>query len=168
MRIQHKQLRDSRIAIGPHAFNVNSEGFLVPDPTPDQWRAFGGAQKYFTIVAVPVTPATPAPPAEVFVLPDPEDAMDELVAAIKQDAVEAAQAEAAAGGTAAPEEAAASEEEVFGFSDDLEDLDAPVEGDSIYAAMNFDQLKAECRALGIPVARASRAALIQRLIEAQG
>jgi hypothetical protein len=172
MRIKHKNLRDSRIAIGPSAFNVDKDGYLNPPPTPEQWRAFQASQKYF-IVESELTPSAPVatPLDDVFALPDPEDDLDRILVEERAGRHAAPQPVGTDSDTSEADEPEAAAEDAgegaeVGFADDVESLDdVDAADDGIYSTMSFEDLKAECRHHGIPVARASRAALIVRLKE---
>lgn len=172
MRIRHKSLRDSRIAIGPSAFTVDSQGYLKPDPTPEQWRTFQASQKYFIVEAEAAVTEAPAPVEVVFAMPDPEDDLDRILAD-ERALRHAAAASVGADDSPSEDDATtvfaddAADGAEVGFADDVEDLDAAAAGadDSAYARMTFEELKAACRHHGIPVARASRASLIERLKE---
>lgn len=162
MRIQHKQARDTVIALNVGRFEVDAAGFLKPTPTHEQWRRFADAQCYFNIVEDASSAATSealsdtaalavAPPAEATVwTPDgvqpaslAPEAIDEWEDEdVLEDDSEGAEA----------------------FRGDVEDLDA-VETDepTMYGSMDYQALKALCKERGIGVARASRTELISRL-----
>lgn len=165
MRIQHKQARDTVIALNVGRFEVDADGFLKPTPTGEQWRRFADAQCYFNVVddkphAIEVVEATPAeakdlaaPEATVWT-PDgvqPEDLAVVVPAKVDEDEDEWESVEPVG-------------DSAEGFHGDVEDLDAAdSEEQPAYGSLTFQELKDLCKERGIGVARTSRVELISRL-----
>lgn len=168
MRIQHKQARDTVIALNVGRFEVDSEGFLRPTPTPAQWQRFGGAQCYFDVIedAGPSPAATEEAPVEG--LPAAEH-----TTWTPDGVVEAAPAPAPTSDFAWDDEDAEEDDDedveaplaqADAFAGDVDDLDAAeTEDPPRYGEMSYAELKEACKDRGIPVARASREELISRL-----
>ncbi len=184
MRIKHKQARDTVIALNVGRFEVDSDGMLRPDPTPEQWARFGGAQCYFAVVVDDTPPAEPSLPVEVPTLdhssntPASPEAEPSSTVWSPEGVTPAASAPPASpfawdDDDDAEDDDGAEDEgdpELPPLSDgthflgDVDDLDnAEQESPPRYGEMTYAELKEECKDRGISVARASREELISRL-----
>ncbi len=153
MKVRHKKLRHGSIACGPLRFTINEKGFLVPDPTPDNWRMLVTAHAYLEIVERDEAPAAPA--AEAAPVPAPtEEQYEEPTGSAEPPTAEEHYEPPA-------EEEEADESEAI-FSDDV-DPDAEEVEAGQYSALSLDELRTLCRERGIRTARVNKADLISLL-----
>jgi hypothetical protein len=151
MKVRHKKLRHGSIACGPLRFTINEKGFLVPDPTPDNWRMLVTAHAYLEIVERDPPPAVDAAQTA----PEPVMAEEQYEEPATPEAPAEEQYEPPA------EEEEADESEAI-FSDDV-DPDAEEVEAGQYSALSLDELRTLCRERGIRTARVNKADLISLL-----
>ena len=149
MKVRHKKLRHGSIACGPLRFTINEKGFLVPDPTPDNWRMLVTAHAYLEIVE------RDQPPVAEAAAPAPVMAEEQYEEPAAPEAPAEEQYEPPA------EEDEADESEAI-FSDDV-DPDAEEVEAGQYSALSLDELRTLCRERGIRTARVNKADLISLL-----